>query len=113
MSSVSFAGALDGSESGVTHRRCPMLALMTLSVRLALSVGRGNLAACRSTDCGPRASWQRPHVRVTRPMPVVVVSAGDIPADGTQPIQTLKHQNTGAYAAGEAAVLEHGHRATP
>ena len=44
---------------------------------------------------------------------VVVVSAGDIPAGGTQPFQTLKHQNTGAYAAGEAAVLEHGHRATP
>ena len=43
---------------------------------------------------------------------VVVVSAGDIPAGGTQPFQTLKHQNTGAYAAGEAAVLKHGHRAT-
>ena len=44
---------------------------------------------------------------------VVVVSAGDIPAGGTQPFQTLKHQNTGAYAAGEAAVLEHGSPRTP
>ena len=27
-------------------------------------------------------------------------------------MQTLKHQNTGAYSAGEAAVLKRGHRRT-